>query len=166
MQSAEKLYTTGYISYPRTETNIFPKELDLKPLVEIQTRDNRWSGEKGEFLLRLRTHLGKEPLHLANKSKNGQIMGLFTKYFFPICMKTLGFVHMVFWHYLFLCVTVSYESSFHTTAKKCSNFAGAVCKQSGFFSGLTCWCKNRNILFGHISFSVPASGLTNLESCN
>eukprot|EP00095_Tigriopus_kingsejongensis_P006130 maker-scaffold98_size375582-snap-gene-2.32 protein:Tk06130 transcript:maker-scaffold98_size375582-snap-gene-2.32-mRNA-1 annotation:"dna topoisomerase 3-alpha" len=44
MQAAEKLYTQGFISYPRTETNIFPKELNLRPLVEMQTRDQRWSG--------------------------------------------------------------------------------------------------------------------------
>lgn len=44
MQIAEKLYTSGYISYPRTETNIFPKELNLSPLVEMQTQDQRWSG--------------------------------------------------------------------------------------------------------------------------
>ncbi len=44
MQLAESLYTKGYISYPRTETNIFPKELNLQPLVEAQTRDNRWTG--------------------------------------------------------------------------------------------------------------------------
>ena len=36
MTIAEKLYTQGLISYPRTETNIFPKELDLNPLVEMQ----------------------------------------------------------------------------------------------------------------------------------
>ena len=35
MATAEKLYTGGYISYPRTETNIFPKELDLTPLVQV-----------------------------------------------------------------------------------------------------------------------------------
>lgn len=45
MAAAEKLYTSGYISYPRTETNIFPKELSLRPLVEAQTRDQRWGGE-------------------------------------------------------------------------------------------------------------------------
>ena len=38
MTIAEKLYTQGFISYPRTETNIFPKELDLNPLVEMQVR--------------------------------------------------------------------------------------------------------------------------------
>ena len=42
MQIAEKLYTSGLISYPRTETNIFPPKLDLKPLVEQQCADSRW----------------------------------------------------------------------------------------------------------------------------
>lgn len=40
MKIAEKLYTQGYISYPRTETNIFPKELDLRSLVEMQVSYN------------------------------------------------------------------------------------------------------------------------------
>ncbi len=43
MKIAEKLYTSGFISYPRTETNIFPKELNLRPLVEAQTSDQRWA---------------------------------------------------------------------------------------------------------------------------
>ncbi|XP_042770380.1 DNA topoisomerase 3-alpha isoform X3 [Panthera leo] len=42
MRIAEKLYTQGYISYPRTETNIFPKDLNLTVLVEQQTPDPRW----------------------------------------------------------------------------------------------------------------------------
>ncbi|PVD39556.1 hypothetical protein C0Q70_02191 [Pomacea canaliculata] len=45
MRVAEKLYTQGFISYPRTETNIFPKDLDLVPLVTEQARDPNW----GEF---------------------------------------------------------------------------------------------------------------------
>lgn len=42
MKIAEKLYTQGFISYPRTETNIFPKELNLNALVEQQRDDDRW----------------------------------------------------------------------------------------------------------------------------
>ncbi|KAK6171091.1 hypothetical protein SNE40_019350 [Patella caerulea] len=50
MKIAEKLYTNGFISYPRTETNIFPKELNLTALVEEQTRDPNW-GEFAEGIL-------------------------------------------------------------------------------------------------------------------
>lgn len=42
MRVAERLYTQGFISYPRTETNIFPKNMNLAQLVEMQTPDNRW----------------------------------------------------------------------------------------------------------------------------
>lgn len=30
MRIAEKLYTQGFISYPRTETNIFPPDFNVK----------------------------------------------------------------------------------------------------------------------------------------
>lgn len=42
MRIAERLYTQGLISYPRTETNIFPAGMGLPQLVEEQTGDNRW----------------------------------------------------------------------------------------------------------------------------
>ncbi|CAG0915750.1 unnamed protein product [Notodromas monacha] len=42
MKIAEKLYTGGFISYPRTETNIFPKEINLNNLIESIAGDERW----------------------------------------------------------------------------------------------------------------------------
>ncbi|KAK2708062.1 hypothetical protein QYM36_015676 [Artemia franciscana] len=50
MKIAEKLYVQGYISYPRTETNIFPKELDLTPLIQCQTSDSRWGAFASNIL--------------------------------------------------------------------------------------------------------------------
>ena len=47
MKIAEKLYTRGFISYPRTETNMFPNDLDLRGLVQNQTVDQHWGGENG-----------------------------------------------------------------------------------------------------------------------
>ena len=51
MRIAEKLYNQGYISYPRTETNIFPSSLDLNSLIQLQTVDGNW----GQFAANLLT---------------------------------------------------------------------------------------------------------------
>ncbi|KAM4631525.1 DNA topoisomerase 3-alpha [Discoglossus pictus] len=65
MKIAEKLYTQGYISYPRTETNIFPKDLNLTSLVEQQTQDPQW----GSFAQRILERGGPTP---RNGSKSDQ----------------------------------------------------------------------------------------------
>jgi DNA topoisomerase-3 len=44
MAIAEKLYTQGFISYPRTETNQFPKDFNLAELIDKQTGDSSWGG--------------------------------------------------------------------------------------------------------------------------
>lgn len=44
MKIAEKLYSQGFISYPRTETNIFPNDFNLSNLVQLQIEDNNWGG--------------------------------------------------------------------------------------------------------------------------
>ncbi|PLN75435.1 DNA topoisomerase III alpha [Aspergillus taichungensis] len=42
MKAAESLYTKGFTSYPRTETDQFDKGIDLKKLIEKQFPDNNW----------------------------------------------------------------------------------------------------------------------------
>lgn len=42
MQVAERLYTQGYISYPRTETNSYPENFDLKGTLRQQASHPDW----------------------------------------------------------------------------------------------------------------------------
>jgi DNA topoisomerase-3 len=42
MKIAEELYTKGWISYPRTETDQYDQGMDLRGLVQKQTQDGRW----------------------------------------------------------------------------------------------------------------------------
>lgn len=50
MTIAEKLYTQGFISYPRTETNKFSKETNLRALVEMQVQHSDWGEFAGRVL--------------------------------------------------------------------------------------------------------------------
>lgn len=42
LDAAELLYTAGFISYPRTETDQFPANMDLKSYIAKQEQDSRW----------------------------------------------------------------------------------------------------------------------------
>lgn len=50
MRVAEALYTKGWISYPRTETDQFHKDFDLQSLVRKQIEDHSW-GQYAQGLL-------------------------------------------------------------------------------------------------------------------
>ncbi|OQE08302.1 hypothetical protein PENVUL_c010G09291 [Penicillium vulpinum] len=50
MKVAEGLYTKGFISYPRTETDQFDKAIDLKKLIEKQYPDNAWGQYARELI--------------------------------------------------------------------------------------------------------------------
>lgn len=45
MKQIYNAYCFRFISYPRTETNMFPKSLDLRPLIQNQTVDANWGGK-------------------------------------------------------------------------------------------------------------------------
>lgn len=64
MQTAERLYLSGYLSYPRTESSAYPKSFDIVGTLRQQTSDNRW----GAYVTRL---LREGP----NKSRGGVDMG-------------------------------------------------------------------------------------------
>ncbi|XP_075686737.1 DNA topoisomerase 3-alpha isoform X1 [Rhinoderma darwinii] len=80
MRIAEKLYTQGFISYPRTETNVFPKDLNLTTLVEQQTQDAQWGGFAQRILERggptprngSKTDQAHPPIHPTNYTNSLQ----------------------------------------------------------------------------------------------
>lgn len=51
MEVAESLYQKGFLSYPRTETDIFPTTMDLRSLVRIQAEGSaQWSSYAANLL--------------------------------------------------------------------------------------------------------------------
>ncbi|GMH79319.1 hypothetical protein TL16_g08102 [Triparma laevis f. inornata] len=44
LQTAERLYLAGYLSYPRTESSAYPKSFDIKYHLEMQQNHSSWGG--------------------------------------------------------------------------------------------------------------------------
>ena len=66
MQTAERLYLSGYLSYPRTESSTYPKSFDIRGTLEQQISDNRWGSYVRDLLHNEKTTL---------KSRGGVDMG-------------------------------------------------------------------------------------------
>lgn len=52
MQIAERLYTQGYISYPRTESTAYPATFDFEGTLKIQSRNPNWGDYVNSLLVR------------------------------------------------------------------------------------------------------------------
>ena len=50
MHTAEYLYTSGYISYPRTESSRYPDAFEFKPLLEVQAAHPQWGAAARDVL--------------------------------------------------------------------------------------------------------------------
>lgn len=50
MKIAEKLYQAGFLSYPRTETNRYPKGFDLRGIVQQQSESSEWGSYASQLL--------------------------------------------------------------------------------------------------------------------
>ncbi|XP_017774613.1 PREDICTED: DNA topoisomerase 3-alpha [Nicrophorus vespilloides] len=112
MKVAEKLYTQGFISYPRTETNIFPKELNLRELVEQQTNDNNW----GPFANRILEEYGGPNPRQGKKSDQAHPPIHPTKYAENLQGKEKQVYEFIVRHFL-ACVSqdaVGHETVVHT----------------------------------------------------
>jgi DNA topoisomerase-3 len=64
MQAAERLYLSGYLSYPRTESTSYPKSFDIPATLKQQASDGRWGAYVRELLQ-----------EGCNKSRGGVDMG-------------------------------------------------------------------------------------------
>jgi len=50
LHAAERLYLSGYLSYPRTESTAYPKSFDINGALQAQATDSRWGSYVRELL--------------------------------------------------------------------------------------------------------------------
>lgn len=81
MQIAEKLYTQGFISYPRTESTAYPSSFDFRGVLEAQKSNSVWGGHVQKLLAdgyqkaRLGTDVGDHPPITPMRSATEEMLG-------------------------------------------------------------------------------------------
>ncbi|XP_035229457.1 DNA topoisomerase 3-beta-1-like, partial [Stegodyphus dumicola] len=109
MMIAEKLYTQGYISYPRTETTNYPENFDLRGTLQLQSRSSDWGNEVQELLggTMIRPRKGHDagdhppitPMKLANRneldSDSWKIYDYVVRHFIATLCPDLKYLHTV-----------------------------------------------------------------------
>jgi len=95
MAIAEKLYNQGFISYPRTETNIFPKGMNLNSIVQQHIRHPSW----GNFAQRILDEGGARP-RVGKKTDNAHPPIHPTKYTDQLRGKEASLYELITRHFL------------------------------------------------------------------
>jgi len=81
MQTAERLYLSGYLSYPRTESSTYPKSFDIRSTLQQQSSDHRWGNyvqkllAKGHNKSRGGVDMGDHPPITPCRSASGELSG-------------------------------------------------------------------------------------------
>lgn len=72
---AERLYLSGYLSYPRTESTRYPSSFDIKGTLQSQTNDSRW-GQYVTDLLKKGPNVGKSGVDMGDHRKTTLMYGI------------------------------------------------------------------------------------------
>jgi len=81
MQTAERLYLSGYLSYPRTESSTYPKSFDIRGTLQQQSSDHRWGSyvqnllANGHNKSRGGVDMGDHPPITPCRSSSGELSG-------------------------------------------------------------------------------------------
>ena len=66
LQAAERLYLSGYLSYPRTESSKYPKSFDILGTLKDQVQDNRWGAHVSEMLRSNSVNVGSKGVDMGD----------------------------------------------------------------------------------------------------
>ncbi|OQV16355.1 DNA topoisomerase 3-beta-1 [Hypsibius exemplaris] len=96
MQLAERLYTSGYISYPRTETSSYPDNFDLKAVAQEIGKTNMYAGivqgilQKGIQKPKKGTDAGDHPPITPTKAATEAVLGESWRLYDYVCRHFLA----------------------------------------------------------------------------